>query len=243
MNKNGDSQCVCIDYRNNKDCDILFLDCGKIITHVNYENLQRGSFKSPYSKSILNIGYIGIGDGFAERPKEYTLWNDMLNRCYNTRLDRRRDVNYHNCYVSEEWHNFQNFLIWYDQNIQLYKVDEPITLDKDLQYKGNKIYSKYSCLLLPERVNIFLTTSKHARGKFPIGVFFENDSQKYKAQCCDPLNRYGRNIGRFNSPEEAFLKYKITKEKYANDLAEYYKNKIDERAINSLKNYKVEITD
>lgn len=186
---------------------------------------------------------MGDGDRREKRPKEYTLWSDMLNRCYNTRLDRRRDASYADCYVAEEWHNFQNFIKWYDENIVLYKTNEPITLDKDLLYKNNKIYSKFSCLLLPERINIFLTTSKCARGNFPIGVFFENDSQKYKAQCCDPFDRYGRNIGRFNNPNDAFIKYKEIKEKYAKDLADFYKGKIDERAIYALCNYKVEITD
>lgn len=244
LDKDGRSQCVCIAYRNSHDCDIQFLDCGVIFEHMDYGNLKNGSFKSPCSKSIAGIGYIGVGiNNIKNRPYEYKMWSNMINRCYKIRTDRRRDINYQNCYVSDEWHNFQNFVQWFDENIKHYKVDEPLCIDKDLLYKGNRIYSKYTCVLVPNRINLFLTLTKFSRGTLPIGVYFDRKQNKYKAQCCDPLNRYSRNLGRFNSIEEAFYKYKETKEKYAHDLAQEYSGKIDIKVLNALYNYKVDISD
>lgn len=241
--KNGDSQCVCIDYRTSHDCDIMFLDCGYIKQHVNWHNLQKGSFKSPYTTSVAGVGFIGIGESRENHIDAYGMWARMMERCYNTRIDRRRDINYADCFVAYDWHNFQNFLSWYDDNLSMYKANEPMTLDKDLLYKGNRIYSQHTCLLIPERINIFLTTSKFARGEYPIGVFFESDCGKFKAQCCDPFERYGRNIGRFTNSEDAFYRYKEVKEKYAKDLANYYDGKIDQRAIDALRRFSVDITD
>ncbi len=141
------------------------------------------------------------------------------------------------------WQSFQNFVAWYDENLKLYMIDSIPCIDKDLLYKNNKIYSPKNCLLVPEIINIFSTNSKYKRGKLPIGVYLDKESGKYKSQCNDPLNRYNRNLGRYNTPEEAFMVYKKTKEQYAKDLAKEFNNKIDKRVINALTNFTVEITD
>lgn len=244
LTMNDGSQCKCIGYRNSKDCDFQFLDnYGVIKTHQNYSNFINGSIKNPYAPHVAGVGIVGVKENHNTNPKAYKIWADMLNRCYKTNTNRRRDVNYLDCSVCNEWLYFENFVQWYNNNISMIHTNEKICIDKDLLHKHNKIYSPNNCVLIPEKINIFLTTSKYARGKYPIGVTYDKDTNKFSCLCCDPLNRYPRRIGRFNTPEEAFYKYKQTKEQYAKDLANYYYGKIDNRAIEALKNYIVEITD
>ena len=240
------SQCKCIDYRSYRDCDFQFLDeYGAIKTNLSYGNFVKGSIKNPYAPHVANVGFVGVGEDNNTKPEAYKIWSNMLMRCYKTRKDRRRDINYLNCEICEDWLCFQNFVKWYDDNLCLISKDikEKICIDKDLLFKNNKFYSPDTCVPIPEKINIFLTTSKYARGGFPIGVYYENSTNKYKVQCCDPLNRYSRNIGRFNNYIDAFLKYKETKEKYAKDLADYYDGLIDKRAIDALRNYIIDIED
>ena len=244
LTMNDGSQCKCIGYRNNKDCDFQFLDeYGVIKYHQKYVNFIRGSIKNPYAPHIANVGIVGVGEDYSTNPKAYKMWQNMLERCYKTRTNRRRDINYFNCVVCDEWLYFQNFVKWYNDNISLINIDEKICIDKDLLYKHNTVYSPKNCLLVPEKINIFLTTSKYSRGQYPIGVSYDKRSNKFKAQCCDPLDRYCRNLGRFDTPEDAFLKYKQTKEQYAKDLANYYNGMIDDKVIIALRNYVVDITD
>lgn len=50
-------------------------------------------------------------------------------------------------------------------------------------------------------------------------------------------------LGTFNTVEEAFDKYKITKEKLIKDVAEKYKDKIPSKTYEAMMNWKIEITD
>ena len=122
---------------------------------------------------------------------------------------------------------------------------------KDILYKNNTIYSKDTCIFIPERINILFTKNNAKRGNYPIGVYFNKRLGKFIAQV-SKLNENKKNtkkpthIGVFNTPEEAFLAYKTEKEKYIKEVANYYKEKYDNFPIvayNALCDYKVEITD
>ena len=50
-------------------------------------------------------------------------------------------------------------------------------------------------------------------------------------------------LGRYNTPEQAFLAYKIAKESYIKEVAEKWRDQIDPRVYNTLMNYEVNIDD
>lgn len=52
-----------------------------------------------------------------------------------------------------------------------------------------------------------------------------------------------KNLGTFNTPEEAFEAYKQVKEVYIKELTNKYKEQITEACYQALINYKIEITD
>ena len=57
------------------------------------------------------------------------------------------------------------------------------------------------------------------------------------------LAKDGAVIKQDNTPEQAFLAYKIAKESYIKEVAEKWRDQIDPRVYNTLMNYEVNIDD
>ena len=118
-------------------------------------------------------------------------------------------------------------------------------LDKDILYKGNKIYSRETCIFVPQKINSLFVKRDNDRGDCPIGVH-PNSSGNYQVHCS---NGYGKQIplGTYSSKEEAFSVYKNYKEKLIKDVIDSYEGKIPEphysKLRNAMYNYKVEIDD
>ena len=119
-------------------------------------------------------------------------------------------------------------------------------LDKDILYKGNKIYGPDTCIFVPQRINTIFGTNMRRRGNLPIGVTFCKRNKKYTSHCWT-LNADGKRnniaLGYFDSPEKAFNAYKQFKESYIQKVAENYKPFIPETLYNALINYKININD
>lgn len=161
----------------------------------------------------------------------------MINRCYNKKfLERQKQ--YKECTVCEEWLNYSNFKVWYDQN----KVSGmSFDLDKDILFKGNKVYSPETCCFVPHAINTLFLGTKAARGNFPIGVYCDKDSKKYRAE----MSFMGRQIklGCFDTAESAFNRYKKYKEDFIRDMAEQYKDKISHKVYEAMLKWQIEIDD
>jgi len=209
-----------------------------------YSRFKSGEVENPYDKSTYSIGYLGEGiynnNGIVKPyKKQYDTWHRMLQRCYDENYQDTRPT-YIGCTVCEEWHNFQNFAKWYDENF--YEIeDHRMELDKDILFKGNKVYSPETCVFVPNRINSLFIKSNASRGEFPIGVSFVKKRSTYVASCCD--NGKGKKLGEYDSPELAFEIYKDYKEKLIKRIAEEYKNIIPYKLYDALYKYEVEITD
>ena len=127
-----------------------------------------------------------------------------------------------------------------------YEIDgEKTCLDKDILFKHNKIYSPDTCVFVPQTINNLFTKTNKKRGEYPIGVSYYKRYDNYTASMSVMENgiKKHKTLGYFNTPEDAFQKYKLEKEKYIKDIAEKYKDKISNAVYNALINYNVEITD
>ena len=169
----------------------------------------------------------------------YHTWGQMLKRCYSKEfLDRQ--PTYRECSVCEEWWSFSNFKKWFDEN-----YIEGYSLDKDILFKHNKLYSPKTCCFVPNEINVLLCKSDKKRGEMPIGVHERKlvNGSSYMAY----LNKNGSrvNLGKFYSVEDAFKAYKQAKEAHIKDMATQYYNdgKITRRVYDALMKYEVEITD
>ena len=163
----------------------------------------------------------------------------MFFRCYDTKNIKRYPT-YQDVSVCEEWHNYQNFAKWFEENYNP-EVMEGWHLDKDIIVKGNKIYSPETCCFVPSDINYLITKANSIRGDYPIGVKFNKKRNKFYAI----LTKYNKPflVGTYTTAEEAFYAYKEAKEAHIKEVADKWKEQITDKVYKSLINYKIEITD
>ena len=133
---------------------------------------------------------------------------------------------------------------WIEENF--YEIPgETMCLDKDILCKGNKVYSRETCIFVPQRINSLFTKRNKARGKDPIGVY-QLPSGNYMASCKDG-NGKSVYLGVYSTKKEAFKIYKEYKENVIKETIDSYEGKIPEPFYSKLRtamyNYEVEIYD
>ena len=222
-------------YVNSSNATIQF-ESGLIIEGLQYSNIKRGKIKNPLHVSVQGVGFIGVGKySKGTHPKVHDRWTKILYRSYCTDYHKTRPT-YIDCSVDKRWHNFQNFTKWYEDNYV-----EDFNLDKDILFKGNKIYSPETCCFVPTHINVQFNKCRSVRGEYPVGVCFCNREKKFFASL-GTLNKR-LHLGYFNNTEQAFEAYKVAKEEYIKELANKWKSYITKSCYQALMNYKVEITD
>ena len=228
-----------IECLNNKKLNLRFLDdYGYTLYNRYYIDVLKGEVKNPYYPSVYNIGYLGVGEySNKSDPKIYEKWKRMIHRCYDEKSLISTPC-YKDITVCDEWHNFQNFAKWYEENYNP-KTMEGWQLYKDILQDDNKVYSPETCCFVPQEINKLFIKSTKDRGNLLTGV--SKLASKFIAQMS--INGKRAYLGIFNTVDEAFQAYKTAKEQYIKEVAEKWKGKIDKRVYKALINYKVEITD
>lgn len=234
------------DYNNSTDLTVKFLDDSTILKGVTYSSLKRGTVRNHNVRRVYGVGYMGFGEySFTTHKKLYKMWVKMFERSYCKIYHKTRPT-YIGCSVDEKWHCFQDFVEWVKENYNEYFLDssETLILDKDIKFKGNKIYSPLNTYLVDNRLNVLFTKSDGSRGDLPIGV-----SNNKFGKFCSAFRSDNKlkHLGTFESIDEAFIEYKKAKEKYIKELSEEYLNEklfwMNKSLHQSLNNYIVEITD
>lgn len=232
-----------IDYKNIYDCTVKFEEVNGveyIAYNVEYHKFKNGSVKNLFAPSSFGVGYIGNTKTKENKKtkKSFSKWQDMISRCYS-KEDRMNEKypTYKECEVCDEWKCFANFEKWF--NDHYYEIEgTKVQLDKDILYEGNKIYSPKTCAYVPVEINqIFKGQSKRVIDKdLPTGVGRRNN--KYYAQI--GYNKKHYFLGTYNTPQEAYTSYLIKKKEILFDLAEKYKQYLDDKIYNKLINYDVD---
>ena len=244
---NFGSKMIIVGYRNKRDIDVYFPAYNWIAKNKQYDNFKKGKIKCPYEKYAYGVGYLGIGEYSSKKngkiTKCYEVWHSMLQRCYDDKLKEKYPT-YKECRVCEKWCDFQVFSEWFHNNY--YEVPgEKMNLDKDILCKGNKVYSRETCIFVPHRINTLFVKSDKSRGNNPIGTHQLPDGN-YQVRC---WNGYGKRIylGVYSTKEEAFRVYQQYKEKLIKETIDSYEGIIPEphysRLRDAMYNYEVEIND
>lgn len=191
--------------------------------------------------TVRGVGYLGSNLELkttcnSKLCKIYKQWYNMIERCYNEKFHQRQPT-YIGCYVSDDFKDYSKWRDWFD-NYQ-YK-HEGWHMDKDLLFKGNKVYSENTCVFLPREINQVLTKRTASRGKHLIGVYWCGTNKAFIATVSKRGSEY---LGSFNTEVEAFNAYKTAKESYLKELADKYKDQLDPKAYEALYNYTVDIDD
>ena len=242
------SEMIIIEYRNAIDIDIYFPEYDWATKNVTYQNFKKGRVLCAYEPRVYGVGYIGKGEykvsENGKNTRAYKTWHSMLQRCYDEKLHEKRPT-YIGCTVCDEWHNFQNFAKWYEENY--YEIEgERMELDKDILDKHNKIYSPDTCIFVPQTINKLFIKCDKLRGELVIGTSL-CENGKYQVLCRMINPKTGKSkkeyLGLYDTQEKAFEVYKYYKENYIKQIADYYKEQIPEKLYNGMYNYIVEITD
>ena len=221
-------------YNRSDDIVVKFPD-SNYTTNSTWANFKKGHVRNPFDLTVCGVGFIGNGAYKTKDKgrinKRYDVWTGMLRRCYSNEYSA-----YKNAYVCDEWHNYQNFAKWFDENF--YQVEgSRMELDKDILIKGNKTYSPQTSIFAPQRINSLFAKCSTPRKDIPIGVEWCKKDKKYR------VNYSNEHAGYYDSAIEAFYHYKESKEKQIKEIAEEYKNKIPRALYNAMIAYQVEITD
>lgn len=199
------------------------------------KSIQEGKIKNPYKPHVRGVGFIGEGKYNCRKGREYLpeyeIWNGILKRCYNVKFQEKHPT-YIGCSVCPEWHNFQNFAEWLNNQPNYGKNYE---LDKDFIKIGNKIYCPEYCRLIPQELNSIFTGS----GRSLKGVHWCNTKNKYIVQCHigektnkgAPKQSY---FGAYDSVDVAREVYKKVKtEKVLGVLSKY--NDVDPKIVDNIR--------
>lgn len=212
-----------VSYRKQNDIDVEFLDKHHFVKeHTTYTNFYKGEMKSPFDKTVADVGYTGIGKYKTSVKKihtvEYSIWKQMILRCYFKDNNNTYPTYYGKSEVCEEWHNFQNFAEWYTTNA--YDIgNERLHVDKDIKYQGNKIYSPYHCILVPQSINEQFKDHNGRKKETDTDLPFtirRTDSGKFS------VSHRSKYLGTYTTVEECVEKYLKSKKKYITELVEKY---------------------
>lgn len=118
--------------------------------------IKDGCIRDPYAKLLCSVACIGNIKTKGHYRPYYSVWHDMINRCYNKK-DKRYKA-YCNVKVCDEWLVFENF---YNSCKEVDGFNEEdflngrIVLDKDIKQRHfeNKVYSKDTCTWVLKELN------------------------------------------------------------------------------------------
>ena len=160
------------------------------------------------------------------RCKYYTVWVDMLTRCYSEKY-LERNQSYIGTSVCSEWLSATTFRKWMEQQDWHGKC-----LDKDIIVPGSKLYSPDTCAFVLQATNLFVIARDACRGGCPIGVHLYKRTGKYCAQCGNPFTGKREHLGHFSTPEEAHEAWRKRKHELAQLVAD---TESDPRVVEALK--------
>ena len=175
----------------------------------------------------------------------YEKWSGIRKRCKIGGIAQSRCPSYIGCTYSPEWESYDEFCGWAMQQVGHNLLDEAgsrFPIDKDILFKGNKTYSPETCVFVPREINAFYTSRQRFRGDCPKGVYFKKSHQQYVAQVALGQG-FQKHLGIYDTVEEAFSKYRAAKIEYARVLAIKYIGLVDNRVIDALNNYEVDVND
>jgi hypothetical protein len=159
--------------------------------------IKRGKIKDKLTPSVFGVGSLGEIK-MVNCKKEYNLWSDMLERCYEPKCKAYPNYGGNGVTVSEHWKTFSNFLKdmvaieGYDE--KLFKQGE-IFLDKDIKQLGrsNKIYSFDTCIFVSREINNKFRDDEKRKFEFiamsPEGVKYPRTGLKEFCREFPHLNR------------------------------------------------------
>ena len=161
-NNNGQFRVVRDNGKNNVLIEFIATGCTAVVRRC---HVRHGLVKDRLRPSIYGVGFIGIGS--ENNRQAYSVWINILQRCYDPKT-QQKNPSYIGCTMHTEWHNFQNFSIWFEAN-----YSDGLHIDKDLKIPGNRVYGPDTCSFVTQAENSIEAHAKHYAFTSPDGVRHE----------------------------------------------------------------------
>lgn len=181
---------------------------------------------------VYEKGFYTVRDTSGKHTKVYRTWSNMLRRCEPGGIEQKLHPTYVGCEVHPDFIKFQDFAAWCHKQVGF--GNHGWDLDKDILVPGNKVYGPDTCCFVPQELNKLLLV-KTVTGIYPVGVYLEKKSGRYKSQISIDGRRH--TLGRFDTSESAYAVYQTAKIAEIHRQAEKYRSVIDHRVYIALKNY------
>lgn len=192
------------------------------------------NFKYPRSDLI---------DGVRINRPEYDQYHAVLRRCSGSSTLRN---DYLKNSIHPDWLDFDNYMDWATRQIGFlnreYSSNRLWSLDKDILGNFEYLYSPDTCIFVPSVINQFFSIARgNSTGKYLLGVSIRKDRKNkiFKSSVSNPLDLKRYRLGCFHTELEAHQAYIKLKQKFANQLADQYSGKVDDRVIERLLNFSV----
>lgn len=226
------SKLTILNYKDSRNVTVEFNDEHKYQCVVASSTLEKGLVKNPFYKSIYGAGYIGHHRDKTSNngvmTTEYYLWKSIVQRCYHKKFQDDHPA-YSDCTMHHDWLCFSYFYDWCSTH-DYFGIG--YHLDKDLLIEGNKHYSPETCCFVPQELNNILLSRPKGRGSHPQGVTWDKQKERYYA--CVRIMGKTKNLGYFDTPEEAFKVYKIAKEAHVKRMANHWQDRIADNVFQAL---------
>lgn len=138
---------------------VRFLNTGNI-DEFRKDAVKRGEIRDKWAVTFCGVGIIGNIKTRGKYKKYYTLWKNMIKRCYDG-----SNPAYESVYVCDRWLVFEYFykdirtVDGFDED--MFESGE-IELDKDIKqrFMDTKIYSIETCCFVPKKINCRIQDSQ-----------------------------------------------------------------------------------
>lgn len=122
--------------------------------------ISRGCIKDPLTPTVRGVGIIGTDETGYSKDRVYSVWKNMIERCYNENFGEYKRYGAKGVRVCQRWLTYTNFreditkLEGYNKDLF---YNRKIFLDKDKKQLGKeyseRIYSPETCIFLSASEN------------------------------------------------------------------------------------------
>lgn len=139
--------------------NVQFDQTGSIVSALR-PNIKRGQVIDPFYKSVFGEGCLGmpIEKRSPYYKAAYTLWYNMMRRCYDHNLPEYHLYGGRGVYVESNWRCFSNFYRDIHGLVGFNKWStEPTKYCLDKDYFASNCYGKNTCVFITQEYNVALT--------------------------------------------------------------------------------------
>jgi len=223
----------------------------KLLTQSEIDKLVVAERNSQPRKVYWGIGCLDVDFYIEDRYGsnrwiwQYFLWQVLLKHCCNPYFKQgKNSVTIRNQYtICDEWLSFANFLGWINKEVD-YNGNKPDFYLNCQGYRSDCLhYSPETTMLLPKELNEIVYKS-HVKYdiNLPTGVRKRGWSKGcyHSGYNCWVAVDGKDTFAAFDTPEEAFLAYKVAKEAQIKAVANQYKDVLKPAVYESLMNWEIE---